>query len=205
MLLGSLLVGVIILAIYANDQRILAEERTREVQSRLLAKDSAVNLNVDPSLALLLSVEAVRMLPVSVSLDALRNAVQATAGHVFFGDLDHASDLSWDPSGERFVSVGSVGTDHPWGALEIWTQSPDAGDWESTFLDVNLEVDGGNVAWSPDGSRIATIGDFPEKVVLLDPEAPDSKPQFLKLVDSPVQLLTLVPVRSLACGKWMGM
>lgn len=181
-LLGVLLFGVGILAFYADDQRILAEQRTREVQARLLANESAENLNTDPSLALLLSVEAVRMSPIAVSRDALRNAVHATAGHPLITDPIRAfSDLSWDPSGRKLAISRSSGPDTPVDtAAGIWVSQPDSSGWQETELASSHNLD--SIVWSPNGEQVIGVESTlagEGRLLLFDPQNPERDPRIL--------------------------
>ncbi|HVJ82665.1 MAG TPA: protein kinase [Planctomycetia bacterium] len=121
---------------------------------RLAAESNAVRAG-DPSLALLLGLEAVERYRHHLTFSSLYDAarIERERAALDIPNFSGASLLKWSPDGNRLLSAGTSngGT----GVAATW----DGRDrrnlvaWRGPLLHVN------DAAWSPDGSRIVTVHD----------------------------------------------
>jgi len=141
------------LTIVASDQRGRAQREARIATARELAAASLANLDVDSELGVLLAIEAVRATR-SVDGTVLREAEEALHRAVVASRLDlevHGlgGRLAWSPRGV-FVTEGPEDS----GVIDI--RDSETGDRVLSFKGHNGDVT--DVAFSPDGSRLATTG-----------------------------------------------
>jgi WD40 repeat protein/DNA-binding SARP family transcriptional activator len=142
------------LTVVATDQSRRAEREARIAAARELAAAAAANLQVDPELSVLLAAEAVaRTRSVDGSVlpeaeEALHRAVVASRTVLSVPGLGGAVD--WSRTG-LFVTEGPEDT----GMVDIRDAS--TGDSVRKFIGHSPDVN--DVAFSPDGSMLATTGD----------------------------------------------
>jgi WD40 repeat protein len=142
------------LTIVATKQSERASREARIATARELASAAVANLDVDPERSILLAMQAVDMtrsvdgsvLPVAE--EALHRAVTASRVVMTLPGLGGA--LDWSPKGV-FVTVDPEGT----GMVEIW----DAATRERVLPFKGHDGHVTDVAFSPDGSKLATTGD----------------------------------------------
>jgi WD40 repeat protein/DNA-binding SARP family transcriptional activator len=142
------------LTIVATKQSERASREARIATARELASAAVANLDVDPERSILLAMQAVDMtrsvdgsvLPVAE--EALHRAV--TASRVVMTVPGLGGALDWSPKGV-FVTVDPEGT----GMVEIW----DAATRERGLSFKGHDGHVTDVAFSPDGSKLATTGD----------------------------------------------
>jgi WD40 repeat protein/DNA-binding SARP family transcriptional activator len=157
------LVGVLTLAaliaggltVLANSQRGRAQRQEQIAQARELAAAAVANLGEDPERSVILALEAVeRARPISGSVlvtaeEALHEAVAASRIVLRVPDL--GGGLDWSPDGRVFVTEGPEET----GVVDI----RDATTGESLLSFDGHDIDVNLVAFSADGSMLATTGD----------------------------------------------
>ncbi|MFL5799047.1 MAG: protein kinase domain-containing protein [Actinomycetota bacterium] len=139
------------LTVVATDQRGRAQRETRIATARELAAASLANLDVDPELGIVLAIEAVRATR-SVDGTVLREAEEALHRAVVASRLDLEVPglgglLAWSPSG-LFVTEGPQNS----GLIDI--RDSKTGTSVRSFNGHDGDVT--DVAFSPDGSRLAT-------------------------------------------------
>jgi WD40 repeat protein/DNA-binding SARP family transcriptional activator len=153
--LGLVLVAAMIagaLAIWASSR---AEREARVATARELAAASVANLDADPERSILLALEAVdrtrtddgSVLPEAE--EALHHAV--VASRIVLSVPGVGGALDWSPDGTLFVTEGPEET----GVVDI----RDAETGESVRAFRGHDSDVNDVAFSPDGSMLATTGD----------------------------------------------
>jgi WD40 repeat protein/DNA-binding SARP family transcriptional activator len=144
----------------AVDQRERAEREGRVAVARELAAAATANLDSDPERSILLALEAVEqtrsvdgsMLPEAE--EALHRAV--TASRVVLSVPGVGGALDWSPDGTLFVTEGPEDT----GLVDI--RDARTGESVRSFVGHDVDINEGdinNVAFSPDGSLLATAGD----------------------------------------------
>lgn len=151
-LAGVLLVAVLS-AVFAFNQRSLAEKEAHLATSRGFAAAALNNLAADPELGILLALEAVAEaqtagLPVPrEAQEALHHSLQVSRLEmVINAHPGGVRELDYSPDGERIVSVGKDRL------LKIW----DARTGQLLDSTRATNVESTNVAYSPDGEYIAT-------------------------------------------------
>jgi WD40 repeat protein/DNA-binding SARP family transcriptional activator len=143
------------LTVIAKDQSTRASREARIAQARELAAASVANLNVDPELSILLAIEAVQttrstggpVLPEAE--DALHRAV--TASRLELEVAGVGGLLAWSPTGGVFVTEGPEDS----GLIDI--RDSETGERVRSFRGHDGDVN--DVAFSPDGSRLASTGE----------------------------------------------
>jgi WD40 repeat protein/DNA-binding SARP family transcriptional activator len=142
------------LTVVANDQSARASREARIAQARELAAASVANLDVDPELSILLAIEAVQttrsmgapVLPEAE--DALHRAVTASRLELEVPGLGGL--LTWSPRGV-FVTEGPEDS----GIIDI--RDSETGERIRSFRGHDGDVN--DVAFSPDGSMLASTGE----------------------------------------------
>ena len=153
--IGVALVVALVGAVIAVDQRREADEARRVAFARELASAAEANLTEDAERAMLLALEAVEVSggpdgdvrPEVV--EALHAATTRNRLLLRVPDIGGALDLA--PDGSVFVTEGPEDS----GLIDI----RDAASGEPVLSFVGHEVDVNDVAFSPDGSRLASAGD----------------------------------------------
>jgi WD40 repeat protein/DNA-binding SARP family transcriptional activator len=141
------------LTVVARDQRGKAQREARIASARELAAASVANLDVDPELGILLAIEAVQTTR-SVDGTVLREAEEALHRAVVASRLDLEVPglgglLAWSSRGV-FVTEGPEDS----GLIDI--RDSETGEPVRSFPGHNADVT--DVAFSPDGSKLATTG-----------------------------------------------
>lgn len=153
--IGAALVIALVGGIVALDQRSDAQQERREASARALAAAAVASLDEDPERSILLALAAVdetRSHDGTVLREpeeALHRAVSASRILLNVPTLGGAVD--WSPDGGTFVTEG------PEDAGEIDIR--DAATGESVRSWIGHEIDVNDVAFSGDGTRLATTGD----------------------------------------------
>lgn len=153
--LASVLVLALIVGVVAVDQRRQADGARRSATARELAAAATANLDVDPERSVLLALEA---LDLARGSGPGTQAEAATALHdaVVRSRIVRRIDglggtVDWSPTGEYLVSEGPEDS----GTIDL--RDPETGasvrSWQGDPIDIN------DVAFSPDGSMLATTGD----------------------------------------------
>jgi WD40 repeat protein len=143
------------LTAFAFSQRGRAERESRVAVARELAAASVANVEVDAERAILLALEAVdRTRSVDGSVlpeadEALHRAV--VASRIVLSVPGIGGWLDWSPDGTRFVTEGPEET----GEIDI--RNAETGESMLKFTGHDSDVNG--VAFSADGSMLATTGD----------------------------------------------
>jgi len=142
------------LTVVATDQRGRAQREARIASARELAAGSVANLEVDPELSVLLAIEAVEATR-SAEGTVLREAEEALHRAVVASRLELEVPgvgglLAWSPRGV-FVTEGPENS----GLIDI----RDSETGESVLSFQGHDGDMNDVAFSPDGSRLASTGD----------------------------------------------
>jgi WD40 repeat protein len=144
----------------AQDERRVATAERRIATARELAAAAAANLDADPERSMLLALEAVdqtRSADGSVlpeAEEALHRAV--TASRTVLREPGVGGALDWSPDGTLFVTEGPEDT----GLVDI--RDARTGESVRSFVGHDVDINEGDindVAFSPDGSRLATAGD----------------------------------------------
>jgi WD40 repeat protein len=142
------------LTVAATNQRRRAERGARVATARELAAASVANLEADPELSVLLAIEAVRTtrsadgLVLPEAADALHRAV--TASRLEFEVPELGGLLAWSPRGV-FVTEGPEDS----GLIDV--REAETGERVRSFH--GHEGDVTDVAFSPDGSLLASTGE----------------------------------------------
>jgi WD40 repeat protein/DNA-binding SARP family transcriptional activator/class 3 adenylate cyclase len=142
------------LTVVATNQSSKAEREARIATARELAASAVANLEVDPELSVLLASEAVETTRSSDGT-VLREAEEALHRAVGASRLELTvpgvgGDLAWSPAG-AFVTEGPENS----GLIDI----RDAETGKRVLSFPGHDVDVNHVAFSPDGSKLATTGD----------------------------------------------
>ncbi len=139
----------------ALDQRQRAEGEERVAVARELAAASIATLAEDPELSILLALAAVdhtRAVDSTVVPEAHSALHQAiSSSHVVLSVPGLGGQVDWSPDGTVFVTEGPEET----GLVDV----RDAETGESVLAFTGHDVDINDVAFSPDGSLVATAGD----------------------------------------------
>jgi WD40 repeat protein/DNA-binding SARP family transcriptional activator len=153
--LGLFLVAALVAGSLAVRAEGRAERETRSATARELSAASLANLETDPELSTLLALEAIETTrePDGVVLreaeEALHRAVGATRVVQTYPDV--GGSLSWSPDGTLFVTEGPENS----GVIDV----RDVESGETVKAWTGHEIDVNDVAFSPDGSMLATTGD----------------------------------------------
>jgi WD40 repeat protein len=153
--IGVALVVAVIVGFVAVDQRQRANNEARVAKTRELAAAAEANLDADPERSILLALEAVErsrsddgsVLPEAE--EALHHAV--TASRIVLNVPGVGGSLDWSPDGTIFVTEGPEDT----GLVDI----RDAGTGKSLRSFHGHDLDVNAIAFSHDGSMLATTGD----------------------------------------------
>jgi len=138
----------------ADEQRQVAEEQERLAQARALAGAAISNMQVDPSLSLLLAMQAVET---TYRVDGSWEPEAVDALHRANGPTGRLKQTLNDPSGSdgwiRYSPDGGLLGTSRWvdfgeGVAKVW----DVATGEEL-----MSVPGGDVSFSPDGSRVAIL------------------------------------------------
>jgi WD40 repeat protein/DNA-binding SARP family transcriptional activator len=168
--LAAAAIGAAGLTAYAFHQSSLSREQARIATARQLAAASLANLEVDPQLSILLAIEAVKKAtvngaPLPDAVEALHRALAASRVVRIIRTPSTAA-LALSPDGSRIAAAGSIGCAQ---VRDQEAASPSAAAttalvWDArtgtrllTLAGATSTID--DVAYSPDGSRIATGGD----------------------------------------------
>jgi WD40 repeat protein/DNA-binding SARP family transcriptional activator/energy-coupling factor transporter ATP-binding protein EcfA2 len=181
-LVAVLAVAVVVaagLTVYAFDQRDRSQVQTRIATARQLAAASVANLDVDPELSILLARQAVDQVdvngaPLPDAVEALHRALAASRVVLTIRTPATAA-LAVSPDGARLAAAGSIGIAEGVGDNGYGEANPAAGAgsgvpstkafvWDTSRGGRLLSLAGAtspihDIAYSPDGSRIATSGD----------------------------------------------
>jgi WD40 repeat protein/DNA-binding SARP family transcriptional activator len=149
------LVVALVAGFVAVDQRRRAEREGRVATARELAAAATVNLDADPERSVLLALEAVErarsddgsVLPEAE--EALHGAV--TASRVVLSVPGVGGSLDWSPDGTIFVTEGPEES----GVVDI--RDAETGESLRSFRGHDIDVN--DIAFSRDGSMLATTGD----------------------------------------------
>ena len=142
------------LTVVATNQRRRAERGARVATARELAAAAVANLEVDPELSILLAIEAVQTTrsadgsPLPEAEEALHRAV--TASRLELGVPGLGGLLAWSPRG-AFVTEGPEDS----GLIDI--RDSETGERVLSFQGHDGDVN--DVAFSPDGSLLASTGE----------------------------------------------
>jgi WD40 repeat protein/DNA-binding SARP family transcriptional activator len=144
----------------AVDQRARAEREGRVAVARELAAAATANLDADPERSILLALEAVDRTR-SIDGDVLPEAEEAlhravTASRIELTVPGVGGVLDWSPDGTLFVTEGPEDS----GLVDI--RDARTGESVRSFVGHDVEINKGDindVAFSPDGSLLATAGD----------------------------------------------
>jgi WD40 repeat protein/DNA-binding SARP family transcriptional activator len=143
-----------VLTAVAVDQRAQARRDARLASARELAAAAVANLEIDPERSILLAMEAVRTTRSSDGTvlveaeEALHRAI--VASRIVMSVPGVGGRLDWSPTGDVFVSEGSDGS----GVVDI--RSVETGRSIRSFPGHDGDIT--DVAFSPDGSMLATTG-----------------------------------------------
>jgi WD40 repeat protein len=143
------------LTVFAFNQQGRAEREGQVAVARGLAAAAVANLEEDPERSILLALEAVNAtrsqdgMVLPEAEEALHRAV--VASRIVLSVPDVGGWLDWSPDGKRFVTEGPEET----GLVDI----RDAETGESLLSFQGHDVDVNGVAFSADGSMLATTGD----------------------------------------------
>jgi WD40 repeat protein/DNA-binding SARP family transcriptional activator len=153
--LAVALVVALVVGFVAVDQRQRANKEARVAEARELAAAAEANLNMDPERSILLALEAVersRSDDGSALLEAeeaLHHAV--TASRIVLNVPGVGGSLDWSPDGTIFVTEGPEDT----GVVDI--RDAETGKSLRSFHGHDFDVN--DIAFSRDGSMLATTGD----------------------------------------------
>jgi WD40 repeat protein/class 3 adenylate cyclase len=185
------------LTVFAFDQRERAERERRSALARELAAASVANIEADPERSILLALEAIertRSVDGTVIPDAeeaLHRAV--VASRIVLSVPGVGGWLDWSPDGTRFVTEGPEDT----GVIDI--RNADTGESMLSFPGHDVDVNG--VAFSSDGSMLATTGDDGAAKVW-DPTSGDELGS-LQGPQGPVIGPSFSPDGTLAAAAWL--
>ena len=149
---AALVAGV--LTAVAIDQRSQARREARLATARELAAAAVANLEIDPERSVLLAMEAVKTTRSSDGTvlaeaeEALHRAV--VGSRIVMSVPGVGGKLDWSPTGNVFVTEGSDGS----GVVDI--QDVETGRSIRSFPGHDGDIT--DVAFSPDGSKLATTG-----------------------------------------------
>ncbi len=153
--IGVALVVAVIIGFVAVDQRGRANEEATVAEARELAAAATANLEVDSERSVLLALEAIErtrsadgpMLPEAE--EALHRAV--TESRIVLSVAGVGGSLDWSPDGSIFVTEGPEES----GVVDI----RDAETGNSVLSFHGHDIDVNDIAFSRDGSMLATTGD----------------------------------------------
>jgi WD40 repeat protein/DNA-binding SARP family transcriptional activator len=143
-----------VLTVVAVDQRGQAQREARLATARELAAAAVANLEIDPERSILLAMEAVKSTRSSDGTvlveaeEALHRAV--VASRIVMSVPGVGGRLDWSPTGDIFVTEGSAGS----GVVDI--RDVETGRSIRSFPGHDGDIT--DVAFSPDGSMLATTG-----------------------------------------------
>ena len=160
--LRGLVAGVAVLAVVATGAALVAVDQAHEAQqerrvatARDLAAAATLNLDADPERSILLALEAVELTRASDG-SVLPEAEQALHRAVTESRLVRdvpgvGGNLDWSPDGSIFVTEGPEDS----GRVDI--RDADTGESVRSFQGHDVDIN--HVAFSDDGSMLATAGD----------------------------------------------
>jgi WD40 repeat protein/class 3 adenylate cyclase/energy-coupling factor transporter ATP-binding protein EcfA2 len=147
----------------AQQQRQVAEEQSDLAGSRELAAASAYNLGVDPQLSILLALEALKK---AYSLEAENALHQAMLASRLIASIPAGSQsifgVAASPEGSKFATAGMDGVVKVWAMSDIngiSVASPLLTLENPIDFEVSQETGGSTIAFSPDGSDLASIAE----------------------------------------------
>lgn len=150
--MSVVVVVVSLLAGLAVMQTSRAAEERDIAFSRQLATDARTQLEVDPELALLLAIEAVKVKPTAEADAVLRRAIvdSRALATLRTGD-DSVTDVVVSPDGHRIVTV-----DDDRGSLRVWERPRQGGTWSAPRVLSTANTQLRLPVFSPDGRFLAT-------------------------------------------------
>jgi WD40 repeat protein/class 3 adenylate cyclase/energy-coupling factor transporter ATP-binding protein EcfA2 len=143
-------------------QQAIAEEQARLASSRELAAAAASKLQIDPELGILLSLEALKKADTAEAKTSLLQSLMTfRLSATIPADSTSVIGVAVDLQGKRFASLGMDGL------VKIWALGNPAAATDPTPLlsladpieFYNVTGYGSILAFSPDGSRLAAIGE----------------------------------------------
>ena len=147
---SAALVVALVLAVVALAQRSHAIDQKQTAQARALDSAAVASEPSDPELSLLLATKAEQDKPSADSRNALLSALVQSRVRARFDDRRITESAHFSPDG-RLVSTTTA---LPEGATRIW----DAHGGHKPVAVLQGNSNGGQAAFSPDGTRIATAG-----------------------------------------------
>jgi WD40 repeat protein len=130
----------------SNENALRAENEKALATSRELALAANSNLDVDPELSILLSLQALNVARTSEAESALHSAVQASRVHVTLQPGGEVWSVEYSPDGKRIATTSGGGEE---GVVKIW----EVATWQE-LLAFNVP-DIGDLKFSPDGAHLA--------------------------------------------------
>jgi WD40 repeat protein len=190
----------------AQDERQIATAERRIATARELAAAANANLDADPERSILLALEAVdqtrsgdgSVLPEAE--EALHRAV--TASRIELSVPGVGGALDWSPDGSLFVTEGPDNT----GLVDI--RDARTGESVRSFVGHDVDINDGDindVAFSPNGSLLATAGDD-GAARLWDPRTGEQRWSVQSLSGDPLEVwgLSFSPDGTRLSATWLG-
>lgn len=153
--LGCLLISALVVGLVALDQRRTADQARRIATGRELAAAAQASLDVDPERSMLLALEAIDVTRGNGQA-VLPEAVTALHAAVVGSRIEQRIEgvggtVAWSPTDEYLVSEGPEDS----GVVDL--RDPVSGESVRTWIADDVDIN--DVAFSSDGSLLATTGD----------------------------------------------
>ena len=141
-----------------------AVQQAAKAESRALAAAAIENLQIDQQRSLLLALQAYKESNTKEAVNALHQSIQASRLRAELPGLD-AVGVAVSPDGKQFATLGQEGINK--GEVKIWRMGDSLAEIGPTPLitmtnpidySVADEAFGYTIAYSPDGSLLATVG-----------------------------------------------